>query len=597
MFKSLIEFYGFLDKVLKRRLIRIQFLIITSSVLETLSVLSIGPFMSFVASPELISTSNLSKYFLELFNISDSSSFLFFLGSMILILMVISALVAMLNVWKLSHLGGDIGADLSIRMYRHYINQSLPYHLKTNTSEIASKLIVESNRVTHSIVMQFLHLNSKIVLILMMTITILITVPIIAILGTTIFAISYILMFRFASKRLNRNGEAISQESQRRMQTINESFGGIKDVLIHDLREVFTEKYKKSTKNYYSSWRSTQVLSLLPRYAMELAAYGTIITATLFLLATYENNIEKVLPVIAVFGLASMKILPAFQQCYFSISTIRANVNAFLVVRDELEDIHRQEKFIKAYDRPDTFIPFLKSVNLSDVSFRYNENTDYVVKNVSLNFQANKTTGLVGPSGSGKSTIVNILTGLLPPSEGKITIDGQELNDDKMRSWQQRIGYVSQDIFLTDTSIKENIAFGFNFSEINDDKVYEAVKMAKLDEFVSTLPLGLDTGVGERGVQLSGGQLQRVGIARALYTNPEIIIFDEATSNLDRISEKLIMETISSLGKSTTIVMIAHRLSTVKKCDNIFLLNNGQVEDSGDYQYLIKNNPKFVDLT
>ena len=597
MFKSLIEFYGFLDKVLKRRLIRIQFLIITSSVLETLSVLSIGPFMSFVASPELISTSNLSKYFLELFNISDSSSFLFFLGSMILILMVISALVAMLNVWKLSHLGGDIGADLSIRMYRHYINQSLPYHLKTNTSEIASKLIVESNRVTHSIVMQFLHLKSKIVLILMMTITILITVPIIAILGTTIFAISYILMFRFASKRLNRNGEAISQESQRRMQTINESFGGIKDVLIHDLREVFTEKYKKSTKNYYSSWRSTQVLSLLPRYAMELAAYGTIITATLFLLATYENNIEKVLPVIAVFGLASMKILPAFQQCYFSISTIRANVNAFLVVRDELEDIHRQEKFIKAYDRPDTFIPFLKSVNLNDVSFRYNENSDYVVKNVSLNFQANKTTGLVGPSGSGKSTIVNILTGLLPPSEGKITIDGQELNDDKMRSWQQRIGYVSQDIFLTDTSIKENIAFGFNFSEINDDKVYEAVKMAKLDEFVSTLPLGLDTGVGERGVQLSGGQLQRVGIARALYTNPEIIIFDEATSNLDRISEKLIMETISSLGKSTTIVMIAHRLSTVKKCDNIFLLNNGQVEDSGDYQYLIKNNPKFVDLT
>ncbi len=597
MFKSLIEFYGFLGKVLKRRLIRIQFLIITSSVLETLSVLSIGPFMSFVASPELISTSNLSKYFLELFNISDSSSFLFFLGSMILILMVISALVAMLNVWKLSHLGGDIGADLSIRMYRHYINQSLPYHLKTNTSEIASKLIVESNRVTHSIVMQFLHLNSKIVLILMMTITILITVPIIAILGTTIFAISYILMFRFASKRLNRNGEAISQETQRRMQTINESFGGIKDVLIHDLREVFTEKYKKSTKNYYSSWRSTQVLSLLPRYAMELAAYGTIITATLFLLATYENNIEKVLPVIAVFGLASMKILPAFQQCYFSISTIRANVNAFLVVRDELENIHRQEKFIKAYDRPDNFIPFLKSVNLNDVSFRYNENSDYVVKNVSLNFHANETTGLVGPSGSGKSTIVNILTGLLPPSEGKITIDGQELNNDKMRSWQQRIGYVSQDIFLTDTSIKENIAFGFNFNEINDDRLDEAVKMAKLDEFVSTLPLGLDTGVGERGVQLSGGQLQRVGIARALYTNPEIIIFDEATSNLDRISEKLIMETISSLGKSTTIVMIAHRLSTVKKCDNIFLLNNGQVEDSGDYQYLIKNNPKFVDLT
>ena len=597
MFKNLYEFYSLINSSLKTRLIRIQFLIIISSILETLSVLSIGPFMSYIASPELISSSSVSIYILELFNFQRPNSFLFFIGTMILLLMIISAVVAMITVWRLSHLGGDIGSDLSIRMYRHYINQSLPYHLETNTSELASKLIVESNRVTHSVVMQFLHLNSKIALILMMTMTILITVPTIAILGTTIFAISYIFMFRLASKRLNRNGEAISNESQKRMQTINESFGGIKDVLIHGLQDVFIDKYKKSTKNYYASWRSTQVLSLLPRYAMELAAYGTIITATLFLLATYENDIGKVLPVIAVFGVASMKILPAFQQCYFSISTIRANVNAFLVVRKELLEIHGKDNFVQDDFESDNTISFQNSAVLNKVSFRYKESSDYVLKDISIAIHANQTTGLVGASGSGKSTIINILAGLLPPSTGKIIIDGCELTSSNLRSWQQKIGFVSQDIFLTDSSIGENIAFGYTLNEINSERMNTVLKMAKLDEFISTLPDGINTGVGERGVQLSGGQLQRVGIARALYTNPEIIIFDEATSNLDRISEKLIMETISSLGKSTTIIMIAHRLSTVKECDNIFLFNNGQVEDSGNYQYLIKNNPKFLDLT
>jgi len=597
MLKHLIEFFGLLGRDERIKLFQIQFMIIFSSLLETLSVLSIGPFMTIVSSPEVVFS---NRFFLEVstfLNIQEPNNFLIMFGGAILILMVLSAFFSMITIWRLSILGGKIGANLSSRMFKHYITLPFSFHLKTNSSELASKLIVESNRMTHSVVLQLLYLNSKIVLILLMILTILITVPIIAIVSTILFFGCYVALYGFASNRLNRNGEVISLESRSRMQTINEGFGGIKDVLIYGLQKNFINKYTQSTENYYASWSSNQVLSLLPRYAIEFAAYATMISAVIFLLFSFDNNISKLLPVIAVFGLASMKLLPAFQQCYFSVSTMRANINAFFVVRDELLDIHNQENIVKKNNVSDNDITFLKSVTLNNVSFYYDKKQNYILKDISIEFKANQTTGIVGASGSGKSTIINILTGLLPPSSGLVEVDGHELTESNLRSWQKKIGFVSQNIFLLDASIRENIAFGNRAKDIDPKRMDQVIEMSQLDDFISTLPKGLETGVGERGVQLSGGQLQRVGIARALYCNPEIIVFDEATSNLDRISEKLIMETIASLRNSTTIIMIAHRLSTVKECDNIFLLNDGQVENSGNYEYLINNSSQFFNLT
>lgn len=581
----------------KLRLFKIQFMIIFSSFLETISVLSIGPFMTLVSSPETINSNfYLSKAY-QYLNIQEPNNFLILFGSLILFIMIISAFFSMITIWRLSILGGQIGADLSNRMFNYYITRPLSFHLQTNSSQLASKLIVESNRLTHSVLLQFLYLNSKLILILMMIITILITVPIIAILSTLLFLVSYISIYRFASYRLNRNGIVISNESQSRMRTINESFGGIKDLLIHGLQTNFISKYKKSTDNYYSSWSSNQVLALLPRYAIELTAYGTMISAILFLLFSFDNNIGKVLPIIAVFGLASMKMLPAFQQCYFSVSTMRANMNAYLVVRKELLDIRNEENSYDGDLELESELTFKEKVSLHGISFQYQENKDEVLNDISLDINANQTVGLVGASGSGKSTVINILIGLLQPTKGSITVDGQELTKANLGAWQQKIGFVSQDIFLLDASIKENIAFGYHSKDIDLKRIEKVLEMAQLDKFVLTLPNGIDTGVGERGVQLSGGQLQRIGIARALYGNPEILVFDEATSNLDRISEKLIMETIANIGKSTTIIMIAHRLSTVKECDNIFLFNNGSLEDYGSYDYLQKTNSQFADLT
>ena len=597
MLRNLYEFFSLMEGQQKLRLFKIQFMIIFSSFLETISVLSIGPFMTLVSSPETINSNLYISKAYQYLNIQEPNNFLILFGSLILLIMIISAFFSMITIWRLSILGGQIGADLSNRMFNYYVTRPLSFHLQTNSSQLASKLIVESNRLTHSVLLQFLYLNSKLILILMMIITILVTVPIIAILSTLLFLVSYISIYRFASYRLNRNGIVISNESQSRMRTINESFGGIKDLLIHGLQTNFISKYKKSTDNYYSSWSSNQVLALLPRYAIELTAYGTMISAILFLLFSFDNNIGKVLPIIAVFGLASMKMLPAFQQCYFSVSTMRANMNAYLVVRKELLDIRNQENSYDGDLELESELTFKEKVSLHGISFQYQENKDEVLNDISFDINANQTVGLVGESGSGKSTVINILIGLLQPTKGSITVDGKELTKANLRAWQQKIGFVSQDIFLLDASIKENIAFGYHSKEIDLKRIEKVLEMAQLDKFVSTLPNGIDTSVGERGVQLSGGQLQRIGIARALYGNPEILVFDEATSNLDRISEKLIMETIATIGKSTTIIMIAHRLSTVKECDNIFLFNNGSIEDSGSYDYLQKTNSQFADLT
>lgn len=599
MFKNIIEFFSLLSKQQRARLIKIQFLIIFSSLLETASVLAIGPFMTFVSSNDSIFNTNFSSDLAAFFGIQTASSFLILIGSIVLLLMIISALFSIITTWRLSILGGDIGADLSNQMFVYYIGQPLTFHMKTNSSEIASKLIIECNRMTHSIILQLLQLNAKFFLIIMMIITILLTVPVIAILATILFMGSYAVLYRFASNRLNRNGRVTSLESQRRIKIINESFGGITEVLLYGLHERFNKKFGDATVNYYKAWSSTQVLSLLPKYAMELAAFGTMISAILFLLFSYENDLAQVLPIISVFGLASIKMLPAFQQVYFSLSTMKSNINAFLVVRNEFINI--RDSKIQEHDSNKSFeampTSFNDSIEFKDVSFKYNAQSKHVLNNVSLVIKAKKSTGIVGASGSGKSTATNILAGLLPVSGGDVLIDGRNLNMIDPRSWQSRIGFVSQNIFLIDASIKENIAFGKTQEDIDESKLIEAIKMAQLEEVIKDLPHGVDTGVGERGVQLSGGQLQRVGIARALYNDPEIIIFDEATSNLDRISEKAIMKTIATLAELKTIIMIAHRLSTVKECDNIFLFSDGQIEDSGNYEHLIKTSSTFADMS
>jgi HlyD family secretion protein len=325
---------------------------------------------------------------------------------------------------------------------------------------------------------------------------------------------------------------------------------------------------------------------------MELVSYGAMISMVLLLLVTYDGNLGFVLPILAVYALAGLKLLPALQQIYASISQIKGNLSAFESIKEDFTDSIRQERpFIRPPEKANFL--FASEIELKDVRFSYPGNELPTLNHLDIIIKANSTVGIVGPSGSGKSTLVDLIIGLISPDTGGVFVDGNLLTDENIRQWKNNIGYVSQAIFLSEGSILENIAFGLPVEQIDIAQIDRVLRLSHLEKFVSGLAEGVNTKVGERGVQLSGGQRQRIGIARALYNDAKIIVFDEATSALDGVTERAIMDAIDDFSGNKTIIMIAHRLSTIKNCDVIFLLENGLVAAHGSYLELSENSKLF----
>jgi HlyD family secretion protein len=370
--------------------------------------------------------------------------------------------------------------------------------------------------------------------------------------------------------------------------------GGIKDVLLLGRQQDFIARFTGVSRRFARALGTTQAMSQVPRYAMELVAFGGVISLVLYLLAAHEGNLGAILPLLSMYALAGFKLLPAFQQIYTSLSQVRGNIAAFEAVRD---DLHASATAVadseQSSPEPRTYLAPQQSIELEHITFTYPGKVEPALRDVTVEIPANRVIGLVGASGSGKSTLIDVLLGLLRPQQGTLRVDGAPVSEEHLRSWQNSLGFVPQAIFLADSTIRENIAFGLPPESIDEDRVRRAATMAHLDELLEELPLGLETRVGERGVQLSGGQRQRIGIARALYDDADVLILDEATSALDGITERLIMDAIHDFSGKKTIIMIAHRLATVKQCDCIYLLANGQVVDQGSYDELNRRNAVF----
>jgi HlyD family secretion protein len=324
---------------------------------------------------------------------------------------------------------------------------------------------------------------------------------------------------------------------------------------------------------------------------MELVAFGSMISLVLFFFIMQNGNSASILPILSVYAVSGMKLLPAFQQIFAAVSSIKSNIGAFESIQhDVAEAIYN--KSILPTSHKGLLYP-KNQILVEDVSFIYQGKEHPVLNNLNLSIPANSTIGIVGPSGSGKSTLIDVLLGLIEPQKGHLKIDNELIGFHNRRLWQNSIGFVAQNIFLTEGTIAENIAFGISEDEVNLGQVNDALKLANLDSLVKSLKNGINTKVGERGVQLSGGQRQRIGIARALYHKAKVLVFDEATSSLDGLSEKAVMEAIHKFNGKKTIIMIAHRLKTIENCDLIFFLDNGIIKDYGTYDELIKKSSKF----
>ena len=570
----------------------LQVLVFFASIAEIVCVASVIPFMSLIGDADLLHGNSLVAELYEYTGLSSRKSFLLILGAGVLICLILSALVSMLTTWRLSMFAISVGTELSDRLYRHYIRQNWLFHSSESSARLTKKVATESTRVTNQILLPLMHMNARIVLVLLMGISIFLYDPLVALIGLSIIATSYLILFRFVKKKLFTNGVAISTVVEDRFRLMNEGFGGIKDILLLGKQDYYVNRFNEKGRILASSQGVNNALAQVPRYIIELIAFGSMITLLLYLIASHNENLGLVLPVLSAYALAGFKLLPACQQIYASAAQIKGNLSAFSSIQSDLFDSLQvnSPKFDTMEGRR---ISPAKSIRLTDVNFSYPSSSKQALVDLNLEIQAGACVGIVGASGSGKSTLINLILGLIAPNSGSISVDEVKIGSDNMHCWQAVLGYVPQNIFLSEGSIAENVAFGVDSNSIDKNRLERAIRLAQLADFVDSLDGKTGALVGERGVRLSGGQRQRIGIARALYRDSEVLVFDEATSALDGNTEVEIMKSINEVRDGKTIILVAHRLRTVRDCDQIYFMEQGKVVDHGTYDELLDRNKEF----
>ena len=591
MLKIIIEFFSLLTPSQRRRFYTLQILVIFMTFAEVASIFSITPFMAIVGDPSLLEKEGFLGMLYIRSNLGDPYQFIFYLGLIVLVILIISALISIFITWRLAMFATKIGVEIGDRLYSHYLNRDWLFHTMTSSSNLTKKISSETTRITDTFLLPLMYMNARLFLTLFVFLILFVYDPIISIICLIVFSVAYINIIKLARTRLDTNSKNISAMFLERFKLMSEGFGGIKEVLLLGKSSEFKKRFTKAGNKLAYSQGVNKAIALVPRYFMELLGFASMVLLVIYLITNSKGDLGLILPILSIYGIAGVKLLPALQQIYSSIVTIRGNLSAYESIREDLintktYDTQKNEPSKQVWSKHN-------EISLKNITFNYPGKKSFALKDVSLTIKANTTVGFVGTSGSGKSTLIDVIIGLIKPQQGEITIDRIPLVKQNLRTWQNKIGIVSQTIFLTEGTIAENVAFGIPHDLIKYEQVKKVLKLAHLEEWLLELDDGIYSKVGERGIQLSGGQRQRIGIARALYNETDVLVFDEATSALDGITEKAIMNAIHDFTGKKTIIMIAHRLSTVEKCDKIFIIDRGCVVDNGNYQQLLKKNEQF----
>lgn len=588
------DLLGVMNASQRKKLYLLQFMVVLSAILEVLSVLAVGPFMAIIGNDELIYLNPIVRKIYNLSGASSNIEFMFSVGVAVLFFMLTAAIASIVTIRKLSMFAAEVGSEFGDRLYEYYIKMDYEFYTTINSSDLVKKISTEVSRVTDNILQPLVQINARIATIVFISVFIFIYNPIIAVTGVFVLAFAYIVLFSVVKNKLARNGTLISEYSKKRFSLMNEGFGSIKEIQILGREDYFINQFKHSGKIFASSYGSSNSLYNMPRYFMELVVFSSMITLILVLLKINNSNLEAVLPVIGIFGIAAFKLLPSFQQMYSGAAQIRSNISAFFALKKDLELALTEND---CSTKKNACEKFSGDIVVENITFNYKGNDKKVIDNITLDIPYKSSIGFVGFSGSGKSTLLDILIGCLSTEIGSITVGGKRLSKSNSRVWKNSIGYVSQMALIKDGTISDNIAFGVENSDIDTEKLISAANMAQLTDWVNTLEYGFDTKVGEKGIQISGGQRQRIAIARALYNDAEYLFFDEATSALDGITESQIMRSISDMIGKKTIIMVAHRVNTIKDCDKIYVLNNGSITATGSYLELIQTNEFFKNIS
>ena len=566
-------------------------LVIIMAILDMIGVASILPFMTVLTNPGLIETNLILKNLFQassVFGVSSIEQFLFTLGVLVLILLILSLSFKAFTTYILIKFVQMREYSIGKRLIEGYLYQPYSWYLNQNSADLGKNILSEIQQLIASGMRPMMDLISKGMIAFALIILLILADPKLAFIVGIIIGGAYILIYYFVKKYLNRIGKERLYNNQLRFTSVSEAFGAIKEVKVGGLEKTYIKNFADSSKIFAQTQASSIVIGQLPRFILEAIAFGGILLIILYVMSK-TGNFNNALPIISLYAFAGYRLMPALQQIYVAFTRL-----TFIGI--SLDKLHNDIKNLKILknDKEQKIISLNKSIVLKNICYNYPGSTRTILKNINMKINAKTIVGLVGPTGSGKTTIVDIILGLLTIQKGSLEVDGKIINQKNLRSWQDSIGYVPQNIFLADASISANIAFGIEKANINQEAVEKVSKIANLHEFVvDELPEKYQTEIGERGVRLSGGQRQRIGIARALYHDPKILILDEATSALDNQTEKAVMDAVNNLGKDITVILIAHRLNTVKRCDKVFLLEKGIIKNEGSFQELTNINENF----
>ena len=575
----------------RRRAIFVLGMILIMALLDMIGVASILPFMAVLTNPDIIETNSLLNYAFQtagLFGVETSQEFLLVLGILVFILLVVSLIFKALTIYAEARFCSMRNYSIAKRLVEGYLQQPYSWFLNRHSAELGKNILSEVGIVVGKGLQNMMKLIAHITVVISLLILLLIVDPKLTIIICLVLGSAYLLIYKFTRRFITRFGEERLKANEFIFTSVNETFSAAKEVKLGGLEQTFFKRFSIPALLLASREALIKCIGNIPRLGIEIIVFGGMLLIVLYLVAQ-KNSLVGAIPILSLYAFAGYRLMPALQEIFNSATLLR-------YASPSIDKVYNDIKSLKTFnlDQDDSALQLNKQIALQNIHYQYPNSTRTVLKNINLSISAYSTVGLVGATGSGKTTTVDIILGLLEAQRGSLKVDGIEINKRNVRAWQKIIGYVPQNIYLADDTVAANIAFGIESEDIDFKAVERASIIANLHDFViNELPSQYNTTVGERGIRLSGGQRQRIGIARALYHNPQVLILDEATSALDNMTEKAVMEAVHNLGKQITIILIAHRLTTVKKCDNIILFENGEFKSQGTYDELINLSDRF----
>ncbi|TRZ87715.1 MAG: ABC transporter ATP-binding protein [Methanosarcinales archaeon] len=570
---------------------------VVGAVLETFSVAAIPAFISAVMSPEKIMRFKPAAAVLKNFGITTSRDILLWGSLALIVIFLVKTLYLCLQYYLQTRYVQNRQFRLTRRMFTAYMNAPYQFHLRRNSAELFRNTLQEVGQIMGGVVRPFLDLTMQGLMMLAILALLFASQPLMALVATAVIGLAGGGYQWWVKGKLRAYSLEAQEHRKLMVKTLQEGLGVIKEIRVLHREKNFIETFVRSLWRTMKAMRYQIITNKITAPYMEFIAIVGLLSIAIFLILM-GREAESIAPTLALFAVAFVRLKTSISQVVSGINQLRFGVVSINPVYHDLKMLENKKTHganTNIKDNAPQRLRLSRQLSLEGVWYRYPESEEYALKDIHLTLPRGHSIAFVGPTGAGKTTIVDVILGLLEPEKGRITVDGKDIHAN-LPAWQRNIGYIPQSIYLTDDTIRHNVALGLDDKEISEEHLWQAVRAAQLESFVRTLPQGIDTVIGERGVRLSGGQRQRIGIARALYHNPEVLIMDEATSALDNATERSVIQALDALKGDRTIIMIAHRLTTVQNCDTLYFMKNGQIESFGNYSDLLSSNREFREM-